>query len=53
MIELIATFIKPLEQHGLSYLVTGSVAAMAFGEPRLTNDIDLILEIRAQEMGRI
>lgn len=45
MIELISLFVEPLEKYGFQYLVTGSVAAMAFGEPRLTNDIDLILEI--------
>lgn len=50
MIELIATFIAPLEREGLRYLVTGSVAAMAYGEPRLTNDIDLILEIQISDI---
>lgn len=50
MIELITTFIEPLEREGLRYLVTGSVAAMAYGEPRLTNDIDLILEIQISDI---
>ncbi len=50
MIELISTFIEPLEREGLRYLVTGSVAAMAYGEPRLTNDIDLILEIQLSDI---
>lgn len=50
MIELIDTFIRPLERHGFRYLVTGSVASMAYGEPRLTNDIDLILEIGANDV---
>lgn len=45
MTELIETFIRPLGRHGLHYVVTGSVASMAYGEPRLTNDIDLILEL--------
>lgn len=53
MIELITLFIGPLEQHGLRYLVTGSVAAMAYGEPRLTNDIDLILEISATDIASL
>ncbi len=26
-------------------MVTGSVAAMAYGEPRLTNDVDVVLEL--------
>jgi len=53
MIELIAIFVAPLEQSGLRYLVTGSVAAMAYGEPRLTNDIDLILEINMEEVAAL
>ena len=27
-------------------MVTGSVAAMAYGEPRLTNDIDVVVDLR-------
>lgn len=45
MTDLVEAFIRPLESAGLSYVITGSVAAMVYGEPRLTNDIDLILEL--------
>lgn len=45
MTEFLDTFILPLEREGIPYVVTGSVAAMAYGEPRLTNDIDLVIEI--------
>ena len=50
MIELIDTFIRPLISTGLPYAVTGSVASMAYGEPRLTNDIALLLEIKVQDI---
>jgi hypothetical protein len=53
VIDLIQIFVVPLERHELRYLVTGSVAAMAYGEPRLTNDIDLILEIREADIGSL
>lgn len=53
MIELIDTFIRPLITTGLPYAVTGSVAAMAYGEPRLTNDIDLVLEIKTTDIHRL
>lgn len=53
MIELIDTFIRPLISTGLPYAVTGSVAAMAYGEPRLTNDIDLVLEIKIADIPRL
>jgi len=38
-------FTEPLERLGVEYVVTGSVAAMLYGEPRLTHDVDLILEL--------
>jgi hypothetical protein len=53
VIELIDTFIRPLISSGLPYAVTGSVAAMAYGEPRLTNDIDLVLQIKTTEIPRL
>lgn len=53
MIEFIGTFIEPLDRCGFRYLVTGSVAAMAYGEPRLTNDIDLILDIAEQDVAAL
>jgi len=39
-------FTGPLERAGLLYMVSGSVASMAYGEPRLTNDTDIVLLIR-------
>jgi hypothetical protein len=42
----LAPFIGPLEQLGLPYCITGSVAASVYGEPRLTADIDVVLLLR-------
>jgi hypothetical protein len=39
--DLIALFAQPLNQAGIRYLIGGSVAAMLYGEPRVTHDIDL------------
>jgi predicted nucleotidyltransferase len=50
MIELIDTFIRPLNGHGIRYIITGSVASMVYGEPRLTNDIDVVLEITSADI---
>ncbi len=36
-------FISPLEEAGLRYMITGSVASMFYGEVRMTNDVDLVL----------
>lgn len=53
MTELIDTFIRPLSGHGLRYMVTGSVASMVYGEPRLTNDIDVVLEITTGDIPKL
>jgi hypothetical protein len=53
MIELIDTFIRPLNAHGIRYIITGSVAAMVYGEPRLTNDIDVVLEITPNDIRKL
>jgi hypothetical protein len=38
--------IATLEQFNISYMVTGSVGAMLFGIPRLTNDMDVVVEFK-------
>lgn len=43
--ELLQHVVSVFERLGIPYLVTGSVAAMAYGEPRLTNDIDIVAGI--------
>lgn len=34
-------------------MVTGSVAAAIYGEPRLTRDVDLVLVLRGSQAGRL
>ena len=43
--ELLAMVVETFTRLGVPYLVTGSVASMAYGEPRLTNDIDIVAGI--------
>jgi hypothetical protein len=35
-VELFLLFVRPLQRAGIRYIVTGSVAAIFYGEPRLT-----------------
>jgi hypothetical protein len=44
--DLLAHVVGAFERLGIPYLVTGSVAAMAYGEPRLTNDLDIVAAIQ-------
>lgn len=46
-LELLQVFVEPLEAAGIPYMVTGSVATIIYGEPRLTHDLDLVLLLNA------
>ncbi len=41
----IELFVSRLEPLGIAYMITGSVASMVYGEPRMTLDIDLVVAI--------
>jgi hypothetical protein len=43
MNDLFTLFTSRFEAAGIDMVVTGSVAAMIYGEPRLTHDIDLVV----------
>ncbi len=42
-------FTRPLESRDLAYMVTGSVASTFYGYPRFTHDLDLVLELPAEQ----
>ena len=48
--DLIHIFINPLEKDKIEYMITGAVASIVYGEPRLTNDIDLILNFKMEDI---
>lgn len=48
--ELLQRIVEALDRLDISYLVTGSVAAMAYGEPRLTNDIDIVAAVEERHI---
>jgi len=50
-VSLIVTRI--LEELGVPYLIGGSVASIIHGEPRLTNDIDLVADIREEQVPHL
>jgi hypothetical protein len=49
--DFISLFIIPLNRIGIEYMVTGSVAAMLYGEPRMTHDIDLVVTMRTEQIA--
>lgn len=43
--SLIGLFVAPLNRAGIEYMVTGGLAAVVYGHPRLTLDVDLVIRL--------
>ena len=43
--DLLRIAVEACDRLGLTYLVTGSTASIAYGEPRFTNDIDIVIDL--------
>jgi hypothetical protein len=51
--ELLDFATAALERCGIRYAITGSHASIAYGENRLTNDIDIVLELNPTQLKRL
>jgi hypothetical protein len=47
--ELLRKFVAVLDELEIPYRVVGSVAAMTYGEPRFTNDIDVVVDLKPEQ----
>ena len=45
--ELLRFVVSVLERLNLPYFVTGSTVTIFYGEPRFTNDIDIVVDLPA------
>ncbi len=43
--SLVGLFVAPLNRAGIEYMVTGGLAAVVYGHPRLTLDVDLVIRL--------
>jgi hypothetical protein len=48
--ELLRYAVEVLEGRKLTYMVVGSFASASYGEPRLTHDIDIVVQLRAGDV---
>ncbi len=48
--ELLAYVVRALDERAIPYLIVGSIASMAYGEPRLTRDIDIVVDLRPEHV---
>jgi hypothetical protein len=46
--ELLRFVVDQLEDMGLRYFITGSIASISYGEARFTNDIDIVVDLPAR-----
>jgi hypothetical protein len=51
--ELFLLFVRPLNRAGIRYVVSGSVAAIFYGEPRLTHDVDFVVFLNASDIQKL
>jgi hypothetical protein len=45
-------FIQPIEKLNIEYMVTGAIAAISYGQPRLTHDIDIVIHLRSPDIDK-
>lgn len=50
ILDLFSLYTVRLEHHKIEYIVTGSVASIVYGEPRLTHDIDLVVLLSSTQI---
>ena len=51
MVEVYLSFIQRLEKNSLDYMVVGSIASSAYGDPRLTHDLDIVVKLEHEDAG--
>ena len=51
--ELLRHVVNILEEQGITYLLVGSLASGVYGEPRLTHDIDVVVDLRPEQVARL
>ncbi len=51
--NLFLLFSQRLNTLGVAYMVSGSVAVIIYGEPRLTDDVDLIVVLGREHIARL
>jgi len=51
--EALARVVRSLDALGIPYMVTGSVASSHHGRPRMTHDVDVVIDPSAEALARL
>jgi hypothetical protein len=52
-IDLIKDVASRLEKAGLPYMMTGSMAMAIYATPRMTRDIDMVIQVYSEDIGTL
>jgi hypothetical protein len=52
-LEVLKLVAERLERVGIAYMISGSIALSYYAEPRLTRDIDMVVELRSDDAERL
>ncbi|MFC1595666.1 nucleotidyltransferase domain-containing protein [Candidatus Margulisiibacteriota bacterium] len=50
--ELLTNITEKLESNNIQYMLTGSMASNYYGTPRMTHDIDIVIQISASQVQK-
>jgi hypothetical protein len=52
LIDVFLSVIQKIESKNIPYMVVGSIASMVYGEPRMTHDLDLVIDILPKDAAK-
>jgi hypothetical protein len=52
-LDILKLVAERLERVGVAYMMSGSIALSYYAEPRLTRDIDMVVELRSDDAERL
>jgi len=52
-IDIVRDISRRFENAGISYMLTGSMAMNYYAQPRMTRDIDVVIAIGPEDVGRV
>lgn len=51
-LEVLKEVTRRLDRAGIAYMITGSIASNFYAVPRMTRDIDIVVELSAEDLNR-
>ena len=52
-LEVLKEVTRRLEESAIAYMITGSMAANFYATPRMTRDIDIVVELSGEDIDRL